>query len=95
MTVPPSPLVPLPPPPGGFARAWRFLLPIGGAIVALAYLLGVFDTTGRPAWIFLAGALVVVVGLASLGRFLYLRSRQGLATLEAEIEQRFGEDTRR
>ena len=91
MTVPPSPLVSLPPPPSGFARAWRFLLPIGGAIVALAYLLGVFDTTGRPAWVFLAGALVVVVGLGSLGRFLFLRSRQGLAVLEAEIEERFGE----
>lgn len=90
--VPPSPLVAPPPPPSGFALLWRRLVPIGLVIVAIALLLGVFDTTSRPAWIFVVGAAITIVGLASLARFLYLKSRQGIAAIEAEIEERFGEE---
>lgn len=93
MTPPPSPPSTLPPT-TGFARAWRLLLPIALVIVALAFLLGVFDTTARPAWTFVVGAGVGLVGLASLGRFLYLKSRQGLAELEDELDRRFGEETK-
>jgi hypothetical protein len=89
---PPSPLFSPPPPPSGFALAWRRLVPIGLVIVALALLVGVFDTTGRPAWIFVVGAATTIVGLASLARFLYLKSRSGIAALEAEIEERLGEE---
>lgn len=74
---------------------WRALLPIGIGIVAIAFLLGVFDTSARPAWIFVLGTAISLVGLASLGRFLYLKSRQGIAALEAEIEERLGEETKR
>ncbi|NLH82389.1 MAG: hypothetical protein GX458_16305 [Phyllobacteriaceae bacterium] len=100
MTPPPSPRTPssataAPPPPTGFARAWRFLLPLALAIVALAFALGVFDTTARPAWTFVVGAGVGLVGLASLGRFLYAKSRQGLAELEDEFDRRFGEETKK
>lgn len=93
MTPPPSPSSI--PAPTGFARAWRVLLPIALVIVALAFLLGIFDTTARPAWTFVAGAAVGLVGLASLLRFLYLKSRRGLAELESEIDRRFGEETKR
>lgn len=86
----PSPLVSPPPPPSGFALLWKTLLPLGLTIVAAALLLGVFDTSARPAWIFVVGAAVALVGLASLLRFLYLKSRSGIAALEAEIEDRFG-----
>lgn len=92
MTPPPSPS---PSSPTGFARAWRVLLPVALAIAALALLLGVFDTTARPAWTFVVGAAVGLVGLASLGRFLYLKSRQGLAELEDEFDRRFGEETKK
>lgn len=92
---PPSPLVAPPPPPAGFALMWRALLPIGIGVIAIALLLGVFDTSSRPAWVFVAGAAIGIVGVASLGRFLYLKSRQGIAALEAEIEERLGEETKR
>lgn len=85
----PAPFVP-PPPPAGFALVWKRLVPLGLVIIALALLLGVFDTSARPAWIFIVGAAIGLVGLASLLRFLYLRSRSGLAALEAEIEEHLG-----
>lgn len=94
MTATPEPFV-SPPPPSGFARWWQRLLPIAVVVMALALLLGVFDTSARPAWIFVAGASVGLVGVASLIRFLVIKSRRGLAAIEATIEERFGEDTKR
>ena len=63
--------------------------------MALALLLGVFDTTARPAWTFVVGVIVGVAGFASLGYFLYLKSRRGLAEIEDEFDRRFGEETKK
>lgn len=90
--VPPSPLPAPPPEPAGFALSWRALLPLGLAVIAAALVLGVFDTSARPAWVFVIGAAIALLGLASLLRFLYLKSRRGIAALEAEIEERLGGD---
>lgn len=96
MTVsPPASLVSPPPPPSGFARWWRTALPIGLATIAVALLFGVFDSSARPAWIFVVGAAVALVGVASLILFLVAKSRQGIAVIEAEIEERFGGDEKR
>ncbi len=95
MTVsPPTPLVAPPPPPSGFARLWRILLPVGLVVIAVALLVGVFDSSSRPAWIFVIGAAITAVGAVSLILFLVAKSRQGIAVIEAEIEEHFGGDDR-
>ncbi|MBV5264107.1 hypothetical protein [Pinisolibacter aquiterrae] len=94
MTVsPPTPLV-TPPPPSGFARLWRILLPVGLGVIAVALLVGVFDSSSRPAWIFVIGAAITAVGAVSLILFLVAKSRQGIAVIETEIEEHFGGDER-
>lgn len=90
----PAPLV-APPSPSGFARWWRTALPIGLVTIAVALLVGVFDSSARPAWIFVVGAAVALVGVVSLVLFLVAKSRRGIAVLEAEIEDRFGGDEKR
>lgn len=90
--LPPTPLVAPPPPPSGFARVWRTLLPTAIAVIGAALVIGVFDTSGRPAWIFVVGAAIGLAGVASLVLFLIAKSRRGIAVIEAEIEDRFGEN---
>ena len=83
---PPSPSPPSPAAPGRFERAWRLLLPLGLAVVASAYGLGVVDTTARPAWVFLAGAVVTLVGVASLAVRLVNRGAAKVAEFEQRLE---------
>lgn len=83
MSSPPSPATP-----GSFERSWRILLPLGVAIAAAAAGLGVFDTTARPAWGFLIGIAVGLVGAASL---IVHALRRGAATV-ADLEQRLEDE---
>jgi hypothetical protein len=91
-TLPPSPLArsssptPPPSPPSAFARAWRWLLPLGLAVAAAALGLGVFDTSAASAWIFVAGCLVGLVGLASLATHLFEAGRREMRELEQRLE---------
>lgn len=75
-----------PPPPPGFARLWRVLLPLGAAIVAAAVIFGVFDESGLPAWFFAVGVLVVLVGIASLAGHLFDLGRREVKDLERRLE---------
>lgn len=84
---------PVPSPTPTFARLWRVLLPAGLAIVAVALLFGLFDTTGRPVWIFAVGVLVTAVGLASLVHLAVLKSRAAARALEEKIDEEFGSKT--
>ncbi len=86
---------PIPPPsgpatavpaPSAFARAWRWLLPIAVAIMAAAAAFGVFDTTAASAWIFAAGALVGLVGIASLATHFFDLGRREVRALEKRLE---------
>ena len=87
VTPPPSPLgASPPPPPSRFARSWRWLLAIGLAIMAAAAGLGVIDSTAVSAWIFVAGAVVGIVGLASLATHLFDLGRREVRALEKRLE---------
>ncbi len=72
--------------PSRFSRLWRGLLPAGLAIVAAAFLLGVFDETGRPAWVFALGVIVALVGVASLASHLFDLGRREVRELEQRLE---------
>ncbi|WP_333824227.1 hypothetical protein [Pinisolibacter sp.] len=87
-TPPPSSSPPAPPspPPSAFARAWRWLLPFGLAVIAAALGLGVFDTSAASAWVFVAGCLVGLVGLASLANHLFDLGRREVRDLEQRLE---------
>lgn len=85
---------PAPPPAPLLTRLWRRALPIAVAVIAAALALGVLDTTARPAWLFLVGAVIGVVGAASLVAHLVMRGREGLAAIERRIEDEL-EETRR
>ena len=69
-----------------FARAWRLLLPVSLVVMGVAAAFGVFDTTARSAWVFVAGAAIGIVGLASLILRLVISARRGVAAIEARIE---------
>lgn len=73
-------------PPAGFSRLWRWLLPLGLGIVGLAVALGVFDETGRPALIFAAGVIVVLIGVVSLANHLFDLGRREVRELEQRLE---------
>ena len=72
--------------PSRFAGLWRGLLPAGLAIVAAAFVLGIFDETGRPAWVFAVGVMVALVGLASLAGHLFDLGRREVRELEQRLE---------
>lgn len=97
MTTPtsPAPLFTPPPPPSRFQRVWRWALPTALVVVALSLALGVFDTTGRPAWLFLVGLGFGLLGVASLLTYLTMRSREGLAVLEEKIEAGLGREEKK
>jgi hypothetical protein len=61
-------------------------LPIGLAIAAAALGLGVIDTTAASAWIFVAGCVVALVGLASLANHLFDLGRREVRELEQRLE---------
>ena len=75
--------------PPAFARVWRLLLPAGLAVMAAAAALGVFDTTAVSAWIFVAGGVVGIVGVASLALHLFVLGRRGVDALEKRLEDEF------
>lgn len=84
--------VPLPDdPPPVFARVWRGLLPVGVVVMAVALATGVFDTSAWSAWIFASGAVIAVVGVASLLFRLFLAGRHGVATLEQRVKDEFAD----
>ena len=85
-TAPTPPLAAPPSRPSGFARMWRLLLPIAVAIMGVALLIGVFDTSAASAWIFVAGALVGLVGIASLAGHLFDLGRREVRDLEKRLE---------
>ena len=85
---------PAPTPAPTFTRLWRTALPIALAVIAVAFALGVVDTTARPAWIFVVGVLIGALGAASLVVHLVMRGREGLAAIERKIEDEL-EETRR
>ncbi len=97
MTTPtsPAPLFTPPPPPSRFQRVWRWALPTALVIIALALALGLFDTTGRPAWLFLIGLGFGLLGTASLLTYLTMKSREGLAVLEEKIEAGLGREEKK
>ena len=78
-------------PPSPFERLWRILLPTGAALVVAALGLGVIDTSARPAWLFVVGLIVTVIGAASLAVRLVNRGQAKFAEfeqrLDAEIEK--------
>ena len=77
-----------PPPPSGFdsGRLWRILLPVGAAIMVGAVVVGVFDESGAPAWIFVVGGLVTLAGAASLAGHLFDLGRREVRELEQRLE---------
>jgi len=87
---PPSPTSPSPSPAtptaSRFARLWRLAVPAGLAIMAAALALGIFDTTAASAWIFVAGVVVGLVGVASLAVHLFDLGRGEVAALEKKLE---------
>lgn len=91
----PAPLFTPPPPPSRFQRVWRWALPTALAIIALALALGLFDTTGRPAWLFVIGVGFALLGVGSLLTHLVTRSREGLAVLEDKIEAGLGREEKK
>lgn len=87
----PTPLYTPPPKPRprGFGAMWRLFLPVSIAMIGAAVLTGIFDTSGRPAWIFAGGVAVAVIGVASLLRFLLDQGRAEARNLEARLEKTF------
>jgi hypothetical protein len=75
-----------PPPPPAFARAWKWLLALGIATMAVAALFGIFDTSAASAWIFVVGAVLGIVGVASLAVHLYHFGRRQVRALEQRLE---------
>ncbi|MER2606110.1 MAG: hypothetical protein ABTQ29_09785 [Siculibacillus sp.] len=79
------------PPASGFSRLWRWLLPIGLGVIAAAYAVGVFDTSARPAWMFVVGLVIALAGAASLSVRLVERGRARFVEIEETIEAKFEE----
>jgi len=77
------------PRPRGFGALWRLFLPVSIAMIGAAVLTGIFDDTGRPAWLFAGGIVVAVLGVASLLRYLIDQGRAEARALEARLAQRF------
>lgn len=79
------------PPASLFARLWRIAIPLGVAIMATALLLGVFDTSARSAWLFVLGAVVGLLGLASGASRLFDLGRGEVRELEQRLERTLDE----
>lgn len=58
-------------------------------MIGAAVLTGIFDTSGRPAWLFAGGIAVALIGVASLVRFLVDQGRAQARVLEARLEKTF------
>ena len=76
------------PPSSRLVGAWRWVLPIAIAVMVLAVVTGIGDTSGRPAWIFAAGIFLAVVGAASLLGHLLDLGRREVRDLEKRLEDR-------
>ncbi len=78
-----------PPRPSRFGALWRYFLPVAIAMVGAAVLTGIFDTTGRPAWLFAGGVAIALIGVASLLRWLVDQGRADLRAAEKRLAERF------
>ncbi len=88
--MPQSPLPPLGRRPSPFGRLWRMFLPVAIAIMGLAVLTGLTDSTSRPAWMFAGGVCVAVIGVASLIRHLVDLGRARVEGIESRLDKRSG-----
>ncbi|MEJ1161302.1 hypothetical protein [Prosthecomicrobium sp. N25] len=61
-----------------FATSWRFTLSAGILLVVVALAAGVFSSGAAPAWIFVAGAVLVLAGLVAIGVGMWLRARDAI-----------------
>lgn len=89
--VPTSP----PPRPSRFGALWRYFLPVSIAMIGAAVLTGIFDTTGRPAWLFAGGVAIALIGVASLLRWLIDQGRADLRAAEDRLAGRVSSTKRR
>lgn len=76
---------PVPPRRGGIGALWRWFLPAAIVFVGMAVLTGVFDTTGRPFWLFVGGIACAVIGVTSLVKSLVDQGRAELAAAEERL----------
>jgi hypothetical protein len=80
---------PSPPPrPSRFGALWRFFLPVAIAMIGAAVLTGIFDDTGRPAWLFAGGVAIALIGVASLLRSLFDQGRADIRAAEDRLAAR-------
>jgi membrane protein YdbS with pleckstrin-like domain len=61
-----------------FAATWRWTLPLGLLLSAIALVYGFFSAGSAPAWFFIAGAILVVLGVAAFLTGLSLKARDAI-----------------
>ncbi len=74
---------------GGLGALWRWFLPAAIVFIGTAVLTGVFDTTGRPFWLFVGGIACAVIGVTSLIKSLVDQGRAELAAAEERLAAQF------
>jgi len=65
-----------PPPPRGFSALWRWFLPAAIALMVFALIDGIADPDAGPAWLFIAGIGLAVIGATSFLRHLWETGRR-------------------